>query len=185
MISYLKGTIKEKDNSFIVLENQGIGFKVFVSEKNLKEIKIDEQKEFFIFFAMRNDKPELYGFVNKQELKVFEIIEAISGIGPKGALLISSLGSFDELKKAVAENNSSYFSKIKGIGRKKVQKIILELGGNLKDLKNSKQSDSEALKALASLGFSRAEAEEALESVPEEIRGTKERVQTALKFFNS
>ncbi|MBU4078271.1 Holliday junction branch migration protein RuvA, partial [Patescibacteria group bacterium] len=56
MISYLKGTIKEKDNSFIVLENQGIGFKVFVSEKNLKEIKIDEQKEFFIFFAMRNEK---------------------------------------------------------------------------------------------------------------------------------
>ncbi|MBU4078442.1 hypothetical protein KKE85_02440, partial [Patescibacteria group bacterium] len=120
----------------------------------------------------------------KQELKVFEIIEAISGIGPKGALLISSLGSFDELKKAVADNNATYFSQIKGIGRKKVQKIILELGGSLKDLKNIKQSDSEALKALASLGFSRAEAEEALESVPEEIRGTKERVQIALKFFN-
>ena len=184
MISYLKGTIKEKDNSFIVLENQGIGFKVFVSEKSLKEIKIDEQKEFFIFFAMRKEKPELYGFLNKQELKVFEIIEAISGIGPKGALLISSLGSFGELKKAVADNNAEYFSKIKGIGRKKVQKIILELGGSLKDLKNIKKSDSEALKALASLGFSRAEAEEALESVPEEIRGTKERVQIALKFFS-
>ena len=183
MISYLKGKIREKDKNFVVLENQGIGFKIFVSEKNLKKIKDDEQKEFFIFYAVRNDKPELYGFLNKQELKVFEIIEAISGIGPKGALLISSLGSIDELKKAVAENNSSYFSKIKGIGRKKVQKIILELGGSL--LKNEILADDEALKTLVTLGFSRQEAKKALDNIPDEVKETKQRVQTALQFFNT
>ncbi len=188
MFSYLKGKIRGKGKDFVVLENQGIGFKIFVSEKNLKGVDISEEKEFFIFFAMRNDKPELYGFLDKEELKVFEIIESISGIGPKGALLISSLGSIDDLKQAVQEKNFSYFSKIKGIGRKKVQKILLELGGTLEDLKGgeskAKTKDSEALKGLLSLGFSRSEAQEALKSVPEEIKGTKERVQMALKFFS-
>jgi len=181
MFSYLKGKIREKDKNFVVLENQGIGFKVFVSEKNLKEIKKEEQRELFVFFAVRNEKPELYGFLDKQELKVFEIIEAVSGIGPKGALLISSLGSMEELKKAVKEKDFSYFSKVKGIGKKKVQKILLELGGSLEDIKKEKQSES--LKILVSLGFSKQEAEKALQSVPEDIKGTKERVQMALKFF--
>ena len=182
MISYLKGQIREKDKSFVTLENQGIGFKIFVSEKTLKEINVDEQREFFIFYAVRKEKPELYGFLDKQGLKVFEIIEAVSGIGPKGALLISSLGSIDELKKAVEENDSSYFSKVKGIGRKKVQKIILELGGNLKD---ETLTDDEALKALIALGFSKKEGQKALDNVPKEIKETKQRIQTALQFFNT
>jgi len=182
MLSYLKGKIRDKNKDFFVLENQGIGFKVFVSEKCLKEIKENEEREFFIFYAIRKEKPELYGFLSKEELKVFEMIERVSGIGPKGALLISSLGTIDELRRAVEEKNFSYFSRIKGIGRKKVQKILLELGGSLKD---EIPTEDEALKALTSLGFSRKEAIKALDSVPKEIREVKERVQTALKFFNN
>lgn len=185
MISYLKGKIKVKDKESLILENQGFGFKVFVSDKTLTLVQEEQEIELYTGFVVRNEKPELYGFLSPQELSVFEIVEAISGIGPKGALLISSLGSLKDLKKAVEDRNFSYFSKVKGIGKKKVQKIVLELGGSLKDLgKENIQKEDEALKALISLGFSRREAEQALQSIPKELSRTKERVQAALQFFN-
>jgi len=185
VISYLKGKIKTKDKESLVLENQGLGFKVFVSQKTLALAKEGEEMELYTGFVFRNEKPELYGFLSPQELSVFEIVEAISGIGPKGALLISALGALEDLKKAVEEKNFSYFSKVKGIGKKKVQKIILELGGSLQDLnKNTTQREDDALRALISLGFSRKEAEQALQSVPKELLQTKEKVQAALRFFS-
>lgn len=185
MISYIKGKIKFKDKDFLVLEQRGVGFKIFVSEKSLEKVKQGEEKEFFTYFILRKEKPELYGFLTQEELRAFEAIEKISGIGPKGALLIACLGTIDELKKAVQAHDFEYFSKIKGIGRKKVQKIILELGGSLKDLNrnDSIKKDDEALKGLISLGFSSAEAKDALKKVPKEIKKPEKRIQKALQFF--
>ena len=185
MISYIKGKIRTKDKDFLILENQGIGYKVFVSQKSLEKIKEGEEKEFFTYFVLRNEKPELYGFLTPEELEIFGVIEKISGIGPKGALLIAALGTIDELKKAVETHDFKYFSKIKGIGRKKVQKIILELGGSLKELTkdNSIKKGDEALKGLIALGFSSTEAREALEKVPAEIEDPSQRVQKALQLF--
>jgi holliday junction DNA helicase RuvA len=186
MISYIKGIIKSKTEDEIILENKGFGFKIFVSKKNSALLKNGEEKELYTHFVIRNEKPELYGFLSQEELSVFEIIENISGIGPKGALVISSLGTLEDLKEAVREKNFSYFSKIKGIGNKKVQKIILELGGSFKDLgQSSIYRDDEALKALVSLGFSVKEAKKALESIPNDFSQTKEKVQAALKFFHN
>ena len=184
MISYIKGKIKLKTENFIVLEQQGVGFKIFVSQKTLEKIKQGEEKEFFTYFVLRKERPELYGFLSPEELKAFEAIEKISGIGPKGALLIASLGTIDELKEAVKAHDFRYFSKKKGIGRKKVQKIILELGGSLKEFnKNKNKKDDEALKGLLALGFSSKEAKDALEKVPEDIKGLEERIQKALQLF--
>jgi len=186
MISFITGKIKIKGEGFIVVENNGIGFKVFVSPKTLEELSLGEVSEFFIFFAVRNEKPELYGFLNQEELKVFEIVEKISGIGPKGAMLIASLGTFEELKRAIENQDFAFFSKIKGIGKKKIQKIILELGGTIKRIEETGEQnfqDEEAVKGLISLGFSQKEAKMALEKVPEEVKDPSQRVQQALRQF--
>ncbi len=187
MISFIRGKIKIKNGSFVIVENNDIGFKIFISPKTLEKINIGEILEFFIFFAVRNEKPELYGFLTEEELKVFEIIEKISGIGPKGAMLIASLGTLEELKKAIENQDFGFFSKIKGIGRKKIQKIILELGGTLKKLEEKKpfSKEDEALKGLMALGFSAKESKKALEGVPEDIKDTSQRVQHALRQFTA
>ncbi|MCX6737857.1 MAG: Holliday junction branch migration protein RuvA [Candidatus Parcubacteria bacterium] len=187
MISFIRGKIKIKNESFVVIENNDIGFKIFVSPRTLEKINLGEIVEFFIFFAVRNEKPELYGLLTEEELKVFEIIEKISGIGPKGAMLIASLGTFEELKKAVENQDFGFFSKIKGIGKKKIQKIILELGGTLRKLDEKEPSDEndEALKGLIALGFSVKESKKALESVPEDVKDTSQRVQQALRQFTA
>jgi|AntAceMinimDraft_18_1070375.scaffolds.fasta_scaffold00158_19 Holliday junction DNA helicase RuvA len=183
MISYIKGKILIKKEKFLIIERQGIGYKIFVSQKTLKEIREDEEKEFFTHFCIRKEQVELYGFLSQEELEIFEIIEKISGIGPKGALLVASLGSIDKLKKAVEKHDFQYFSKIKGIGRKKIQKIILELSGSLKGLTKEKFTieQDQAQKGLTNLGFSITEAKMMLEKVPEDIKEPEKRIQKALQ----
>ena len=159
MISYIKGKILIKKEKYLIVERQGIGYKIFVSEKTLERVKQDEEKEFFTFFVLRKEKLELYGFLTQEELTVFETVEKISGIGPKGAMLVASLGTIAQLKKAVEAHNFKYFSQIKGLGKKKIQKIILELGGNLKEFNKSLiKKDDQAMRGLLSLGFSSQEA---------------------------
>ncbi|MBU1045619.1 Holliday junction branch migration protein RuvA [Patescibacteria group bacterium] len=186
MISFIRGKIKAKNGEFVIVENNDIGFKVFVSPKTLEKLNPSEITEFFIFFAVRNEKPELYGFLTPEELKVFEIIEKVSGIGPKGAMLIASLGTFEELKKAIEIQDFGFFSKIKGIGKKKIQKVILELGGTIKrieEMENKSSQEDEAFKGLLALGFSPKEAKEALANVPKEVKDISQRVQQALRQF--
>ena len=78
MISYIKGKILIKKEKFLIIERQGIGYKIFVSQKTLKEIREDEEKEFFTHFCIRKEQVELYGFLSQEELEIFEIIEKIS-----------------------------------------------------------------------------------------------------------
>ncbi|MEA3453118.1 MAG: Holliday junction branch migration protein RuvA [Patescibacteria group bacterium] len=184
MISYIKGKILIKKDKFLVLERQGIGYKIFVSAKTLEKIKLGEDREFFTFFTLRKEKLELYGFLTQDELTVFEIIEKISGIGPKGAMLVASIGTIDELKSAVEAHSFKYFSDIKGLGKKKIQKIILELGGSLKEFnKSSIKSDDQALRGLSALGFPTKEAKEILEKIPEDIKEPEKRIQKALEIL--
>jgi Holliday junction DNA helicase RuvA len=117
-------------------------------------------------------------------LEVFEILEKISGIGPKAALIIASLGNLEDLKKAVETQDFKYFQNIKGVGKKKIQKIILEIGGQIKKIGEfSIPRKDEALKALVSLGFSSEEAKEALEQVPKEITDIDKRIKKALQIL--
>lgn len=184
MISYIRGKILIKKERYLIVERQGIGYKIFVSEKTREKTKQGEEREFFTFFALRKERPELYGFLTPEELIVFETVEKISGIGPKGAMLVASMGTIGQLKKAVEAHDFKYFSQIKGIGKKKVQKIILELGGSLKEFdKNLIKKDDEALKGLLSLGFSSKEAKKALEKVSDDIKETEKRIKKALQVF--
>ncbi len=182
MIYYLKGKVEIKEEKFAVIEVAGIGYKVFCSPNTLK--KFDENKEFRVlcFLVFKEGLVELYGFLKDEELKLFEILNEISGIGPKTAMLLASLGPLEKLKEIIEKGELP--QEIKGIGGKKAQKILLELTGKVKEIKKPQKiiKSNEVLDALISLGFSKKVVEEALSMISEEITES-EKIKQALKIL--
>lgn len=186
MIAYLKGTLLLKTPDYIILEVQGVGYKVFTTQKTHASLGEGKPAELFCYLYTRENSMELYGFSAKEELEVFEIVNKISGIGPHSALQVASLGSLEALKKAVSSQDETFFAGIHRLGTKKIQKIILELTGKLKDMKQGyslSSQDKEVLQALVSLGFPRQKAKEVLPRIPGNIEKTEERIKAALKIL--
>ncbi len=185
MISYLSGKIKFKTDKCIILDVNGVGYKIFLSQKTLAKIIESGNLELFCFLNVRETALDLYGFLTKEELDFFEILENIRGVGPKAALEISSLGPLEKIKKSIEAQDEKIFEEISGIGRKKAQTIILELSGKIKELypiKKSKEGISEPEQALINLGFSGQQAKEALSQVPKDIKD-EEKIKQGLKIL--
>jgi Holliday junction DNA helicase RuvA len=126
---------------------------------------------------LKEDKMDLYGFLKRKEMEVFKILNNISGVGPKSALYLSSCGSIEKLKDDM-ENGKL---KVKGIGEKRMQKILLELTGMIKEMKKEENVSDEAIDALSSLGFSVKDAKELLKKIPKGIEKTEDKVKEVLK----
>ncbi|MBU2635316.1 Holliday junction branch migration protein RuvA, partial [Patescibacteria group bacterium] len=184
MISYLNGKIIIKKDKFIILDVNGVGYKVFLSKKTLAKLpEIGEIVKVFCFLNVKENILDLYGFLNHKELEFFEILDNIRGVGPKAALEISSLGSLESIKQRILSKDETLFSEISGIGRKKAMTIILELTGKIKDIseeKKTKKTD-EAEQGLVSLGFTQQQAKDALAIASKNIKGSEERIKAALK----
>ena len=184
MISYLNGEIISKGKSFIVLKVNDVGYKVFLQGKDLEKIKEKEKIEIFTFFSLTRERLELFGFLNKQGLEFFEILNEISGIGPKTALTLSSFESLEKLKQAIEKQDENFHQQIKGIGQKRMQKIILEITGKIKEIGKTTSSKQEpAIEALISLGFSAQKANPAPSQIPKEIIETEKKIKEALKIL--
>ena len=187
MIAYLQGDIILKKEKFVILEIQGIGYKVFLSQKNLE--KISDQEKFlkvFCFLFVRENVLDLYGFLSLKEQELFEILINISGVGPKASLEISSLGPLEKLKKSIEQGDGEILKGILGIGRKKAKKILLELSGKIKDFespnKKEKILDDPAFDALVNLGFSKQDVREVIAKIPKETN-TETKIKQALKML--
>ncbi|MDP3982255.1 MAG: Holliday junction branch migration protein RuvA [bacterium] len=181
MISYLKGNVLVRFRDAVVVNTGGVGYKVFVGEES--SLAKGDMGELFCSMRVKENTIELYGFQNPEALELFEMVNTIPGIGPKAALAISSLGSIEDLRKAVREKDEEYFKRVKGVGKKKVQKVILELTGLLEAAFShgrEPEHDRDAAQALMSLGFSRRDALEALENIPNDL-SPEEKVKAALK----
>ncbi len=185
MIGQIVGKISFSDSRYVILDVNGVGYKVFVSTDTLSKVKNNKsQLTFWTHLVVREDVLDLYGFLTKNELDFFELLISISGVGPRGALSILSLAPPETLKKAISSGNTSYLTQVSGIGRKIAEKIVLELrdkigvieseGGNL-------DQEAEAVMAMEALGYSNREAREALRKVPTDITETGEKIKNALK----
>lgn len=186
MISYIKGTILAMTSDYIILDLGNIGYKVFIAEEMQKKFSIGDEVSLFCHLHMRKDETmELYGVPSFEHLRLFGLFKNISGVGPKAALLLSSLGNLKEFQKAVEMQDEAFFGRVKGIGKKKVQKIIFELTGKIKDLDKMKLSgeDEEVLSVLVSLGFSKQKAKDALSQVSKDIQKTEDKVKEALRIM--
>jgi Holliday junction DNA helicase RuvA len=186
MISYLKGRILRKDSDYIILETGGVGYKVFVPEILYSQFK-EGQEEAELFCALQIHREEtlaLYGLPSFEALKLFEAFREVSGIGPKASMILASLGKPEDIKKAIDQRNTLFFKGIKGIGEKKVQKLILELTGKLGSFEGSKHSrGDEVVDSLVSLGFSRSDAKDALSRLPAGVTDPEQKIKEALKLL--
>ena len=184
MISYLSGKIILKKDKFIILENNGIGYKVFLSRQTLSKLPENaDNTKFFCFQNVKEDALDLYGFLTYDELDFFEVLMDIRGVGPKSALDIAALGSLEKIKDRILKQDEKIFQGIPGIGAKKAMTIILELTGKIKllDGQKTKGSNDPAQDALTQLGFSVQQAKEALKNVPGNTKDMEERIKLALK----
>lgn len=188
MISHLTGKILMRGNKFIALDVNGVGYKIFVLPDTLKEArKKPEDFSLWTHLHVRENALELYGFMEYAEVEFFEMLIQISGIGPKSGLGVLAVAPLDTIKRAVSIGDTSYLTKVSGIGRKIAEKIVLELkekmgGLDLGEIGNAAlKEDGDVLEALQSLGYSLGEAREALKKVPAEIDGANARIKEVLK----
>ena len=170
------------------MEANGVGYKISVSPDTLsKTRKIGEEIFLWIHTQVREDALDLYGFLERQELEFFEMLINVSGIGPKGALSILGITSIARLRKAIGTGDTSYLTKISGIGKKTAEKIVIELRDKVANEEDEKdgsslQGELDALEALKSLGYSQNEAREALKKVSADTN-TNAKIREALKIL--
>ena len=184
MIGSLKGKIILKTEKFLLVETNGVGYKISVTADTLTKTQKGEEIFLFIHTHVREDAFDLYGFLDRQELEFFEMLLNVSGIGPRSALVILGIASIETLKKAIGTSDTGYLTKISGIGRKTAEKIVIELRDKVGKEKEggSLQVELDALEALKSLGYSQNQAREALKKVSAE-GDTNSKIREALKIL--
>lgn len=184
MIGSIKGKVILKTEKYLIAETSGVGYKISVSADVLSKTKTVEEVFFFIHTHVREDSFDLYGFPDRKELEIFEMLINVSGIGPKGALAILGIASIETLKKAISTGDITYLTKISGIGRKTAEKIVIELRDKMGEDRQgaSLQGELDALEALKSLGYSQNEAREALKKVSPD-KDTNGKIREALKIL--
>lgn len=184
MIRIIEGTVRSVHETSLVVMVGGIGYQVHTTEDTLRRVVVSEPVVLFTHFAVREQSQDLYGFLSEYDRTLFELLLSVSGVGPKSALNILSLASPDIIKTAVKEQNPVYLSKTSGIGKKTAEKIVYELKEKVHVLGEAAPTihgDEDALEALTSMGYTLAEAREALKRVPSAITGSNARLKEALK----
>ena len=184
MYAYIKGSLEDKADSYVVVEAGGIGYKIYMPLPSMDKLgEIGQVVKIYTYYYVREDIVNLYGFLSDEELKMFELLLSVSGIGAKSAIGILSEVSPSNFALAVITNDVSKLVKIPGIGAKTAQRMILELKDKLKTVqainKDEKvesaiiedESTSEAMAALQMLGYQRKEIEKVFEKI--EIKGVK------------
>jgi len=185
MIGSLKGAISQKSTNYIILETQGVGYKVFVPQSLMFGLKIGQSLSLVTHTYVREDQITLYGFETLAELEFFELLLTVSGVGPKSGLGIMSLASLDMIKSAIASGDATVFTKVSGIGRKTAERVIIELKDKMKNAGVEStpvaQEHTDAMDALIALGYSQQEARDALKVVPTDVTNLQDKVKLALK----
>lgn len=185
MIGYLTGTIHSKSTGQIIILVSGVGYLVTVPPNYLSLFKASQQAELFIYTHVREDILDLYGFLTPDELELFKLTLTVSGIGPKTALLVIDKG-VEKVEQAIKNASIDFFTTIPRLGHKNAQKIIIELKnklGGLKelDLTSENEESIQAIEALRNLGYSRQEALQAIQAVPESEKSLEQKISYALR----
>lgn len=186
MIGYVQGTVRAVRPNYLILDVQGVGYKLYTLKETIARAQTGTWA-FWTHLAVREDALDLYGFVDEEELRFFELLLTVSGIGPRSALAILDIASVETLRSAIAAGNAGYLTNVSGIGKKTAEKIVLELRdkvqGGATSHSGSLKGDEEALEAMRSLGYSAAEARDTLRKVPSEFQTGSERLREALKLL--
>ncbi len=185
MIGYLKGRpIFYED--FVMIITNGVGYKVYTGEKT-KGLLDEEEAELFTFTYVKEDRLDLYGFSTQEQLRLFELLLDVSGVGPKTALPIVDREP-EQIVEAVQNARVEFFKAVPRLGKKTAQKIILELKsklGSLKELSLGPRSDKErdVYETLSALGYEESDIAQVVSDMDLEEMSVEEAVKQALKLF--
>lgn len=196
MYAYIKGIVAELGTQEAVIENNGIGYSLLCSSTCLNSIKLNQEVKIYTYQHVREDAVILFGFISKEERTMFLRLISVSGIGPKIALQILSVLSPGDLAIILVSGDSSALTKVPGVGKKTAQRLILELREKVENeeltaaagtpsasLINSSVI-SDAVYALAALGYSSQEATKAVEAVAAQCKDTEEIIRSVLRSFD-
>lgn len=195
MIAYLKGIIDIKRQDYVVIDVHGVGYKIFMPEGAIQNLEVDSEAKIYTFMRVREDDVSLYGFLNVEELAMFELLISVGGIGAKSAVGILSNIAPSKFALAVITDDVTTLKKLPGIGAKTAQRIILELKDKIKTQEATEQeneikqkievSDSakDAIEALQVLGYTRREVEEAISKIGDSNLTTEEIIKQGLKYL--
>lgn len=195
MFAYIKGTIEIKSTNYVVIENGGIGYKIYMSQKSIGTIgNIGETVKIHTHYHVREDDISLYGFTSEEELRMFEILINVSGVGVKSALTMLSDITPASFAMAVINDDVTRLVKVPGVGKKTAQRLILELKDKLKsedisgeEIKQidveEKEVSNDAVNALQVLGYNKNEIEQVLRKIETTNLSVEDIIKTALKYL--
>ena len=189
MIAHISGKIAEKFNGSIIVDVSGVGYEVIVPQYEYDKAMLDNSIKLYTYHHIREQSQELFGFSSLAAKKIFELLITVQGIGPKAGIAIMSLGDYEQVRNAIANEDSKYIQKANGVGKKSAERVIVDLkykvgiatSYNAEEEKvDGDISGDEALEALVALGFNLKDAILSLKDIPEDLP-VSERVKIALK----
>lgn len=182
MIGFIKGIVDSVHENYVLLENNGIGYEIFVPASELEQMPhAGEEIKLYTYLHVREDLMQLYGFLTRDACDFFKMLITVNGVGPKGALGILSTLDVDALRFAILAEDSKSIAKAPGIGKKTAEKVVLELrdkcdaddfiaserpaGGTTAAAFATNDASKDAIEALVALGYSSSDATRAVKSV--------------------
>ncbi|MCH8330722.1 MAG: Holliday junction branch migration protein RuvA [Bacteroidetes bacterium] len=193
MIAYITGPIAYKSPTVVIIESGSIGYEIQISLNTWSQIQKLDSCKLFTYFHVKEDAHTLYGFADEQEKAIFSLLISVSGVGPNTARMMLSTLRPNEITNAILTEDEVMISSVKGIGPKSAKRIILELKDKI--AKTTPEAAaiashegntlrSEALTALAVLGFSKSQAEKAIDKtlkMDEAIKSVEDLIKQSLK----
>lgn len=189
MIAHISGKIAEKFNGSIIVDVSGVGYEVIVPQYEYDKAILDNSIKLYTYHHIREQSQELFGFSSLAAKKIFELLITVQGIGPKAGIAIMSLGDYEQVRNAIANEDSKYIQKANGVGKKSAERVIVDLKDKVglatsynteEEKVDGNISGDEALEALVALGFNLKDAILSLKDIPEDL-SVSERVKIALK----
>lgn len=184
MYGYISGTIKEIEANYIIIDNNGIGYQIYVP--NPYGFILDRQYTIYTYSNIREDEYTLYGFKTKQEKELFLKLISVKGLGPKMALPMLATGSISLLEEAIETENINYLKKFPKIGDKVARQVILDLKGKLNVINTGlfKREDhsKEVYEALIGLGYKQGDVKKVISKINIEL-SVEEQIKEALKLL--
>jgi Holliday junction DNA helicase RuvA len=197
MYEYIKGTVMDVNPSYLVLDNQGIGYHIFIANPFRLSSEMNQEMTIYIYQSVTQDDMRLYGFINKEEKELFMKLIGVSGIGPKSALAILAAEDHVGFIQAIEQENTKYLQKFPGVGKKTASQIVLDLQGKLAELSpevfevfgepaaaaaNKNIELEEAIEALNVLGYTKRDLKKVTPKL-EELEGASadDYIREALK----
>ena len=190
MIGTLKGVIEYREDPFLIVDVNGVGYKVLVPNSVLSKVNsLGDSIKLFTHTHVREDLLELYGFTDPMDLKVFAMLISVSGVGCRTALGIFSVGSRSDIVQAISKGDVSFFTSVPRLGKKNGQKIIIELknkvgaNGDIDLSDDQGMEQQELITALKGFGFSAREAQDAIRGLDGKGETIEDKVRLALKYL--